>query len=159
MAQKERVRCSGQQSLYHQQRGFPKSPGVDGLTQQDRKASASISVQQAHLLRRLRCDVPPENDQWQSLLGMPSAGRGKGRLRRNILRSASEDHEIQATREMINYLENSPEYITEVSSTWPMTPKRISRLSKLLMGSSERRSRTDSIRSLSGQWWAMFLSR
>lgn len=35
------------------------------------------------------------------------------KLRRKILQSASEDQAIQATREMIEYLESLTEYITE----------------------------------------------
>lgn len=38
------------------------------------------------------------------------------KLRRKILQSASEDHAIQTTREMIEYLESSPGYFTDVSS-------------------------------------------
>lgn len=37
------------------------------------------------------------------------------KLRRKILASASEDNAIQTTQEMINYFENSPELITEMT--------------------------------------------
>ncbi len=37
------------------------------------------------------------------------------KLRRKILASASEDNAIQTTQEMIDYFENSPEFITEVT--------------------------------------------